>query len=293
MVTLIEKSCGNLTLSVAPDLGGAVASLNWCGQPILRPWSASAELRANQCGSYPLIPWSNRIAEGRFSFAGQTHHLKKNFGSSPHAIHGSGWLKAWQVSKESAHSLTLGIEQEAGDAWPWPWRGTQIFELDGNALRVTLTYHNLAEVPVPAGLGFHPFFADAGASEIYFSAKGVWLNDADSLPHKETEVPERWNYNTFRKPEYDSVDNCFTGWSGCAKIRWPARGITALLTSTAPNAMLFIPPEHRNVVAIEPVTHINNAINLLPLDSSHQAMSLIQPGESLAVSMEIRIATDD
>ncbi|MFZ3390865.1 aldose 1-epimerase [Buttiauxella gaviniae] len=292
MTKLIEKSCGHLQLSVAPSLGGAIAALNWRGFPILRPLSPTAQLRANQCGSYPLIPWSNRIAQGEFSFAGQILQVKKNFGDSPHAIHGSGWLNAWHVGEESDNGLTLELEQPANESWPWPWRGTQVFELEVNLLRVTLSYHNTSDVPVPVGLGFHPFFADADQSEICFKATGVWLNDDDSLPLKEIEVPERWNYPAFRKPQFGSVDNCFTGWNGCAKVHWPARKITAVLSSAATNAVLFIPEKVRNVVAIEPVTHINNAINLLPSNSSNQAMKLVSPGECLCLSMEIRISDD-
>ncbi|EAQ6918635.1 aldose 1-epimerase, partial [Salmonella enterica] len=46
----------------------------------------------------------------------------------------------------------------------------------------------------------------------------------------------------------------------------------------------------RNVVAIEPVSNINNAINLLPVGSDDRAMRLLPSGERFTVSMEIRIA---
>lgn len=291
MTTLIEKSCGNLTLSVAPELGGAIAALNWRGEPILRPLDLNGKQRANLCGSYPLIPWSNRIAESQFTFAGRSWNVAKNFGDHPHAIHGNGWKTPWKMAAETPDSVLLEMQHEASEAWPWPYEARQLIELDSNSLRISMTYVNRADIAVPVGLGFHPFFAHAAESEICFVAKNVWLNDANALPCKESEIPERWNYRVFRQPQFGSVDNCFTGWSGSATVRWPGRGLTATISSTNMfNAVLFIPPAERNVVAIEPVSNINNAINLLPAGSSNQAMTRVQPGEHFTVSMEIRIA---
>lgn len=291
MVTLIEKSCGNLTLSVAPELGGTIAALNWRDCAILRPLQINGELRANLCGSYPLIPWSNRIAQSQFSFAGQTWQVAKNFGDHPHAIHGNGWQAAWKVTSESSNSILLEMTHDASEAWPWPYHAIQLMELSEHALRVSMTYINQAETSVPVGLGFHPFFAHASECEICFVAKKVWLNDASALPSQESEIPKEWDYNTFRQPQFGSVDNCFTGWNGSAQIRWPRRDITATVSSdTVTNAVLFIPGAERNVVAIEPVSNINNAINLLPVGSDDRAMRLLPSGERFTVSMEIRIA---
>lgn len=175
MVTLIEKSCGNLTLSVAPELGGAIAALNWRDCAILRPLQINGELRANLCGSYPLIPWSNRISQSQFSFAGQTWQVAKNFGDHPHAIHGNGWQAAWKVTSESSNSILLEMTHDASEAWPWPYHAIQLMELSEHALRVSMTYINQAETSVPVGLGFHPFFAHASECEICFVAKKCGL----------------------------------------------------------------------------------------------------------------------
>ncbi|SUX76506.1 Uncharacterised protein [Citrobacter freundii] len=54
-----------------------------------RPLDPAGEQRANLCGSYPLIPWSNRIANGCFTFNKVKYRVKRNFGDHPS-------LPAWQ-----------------------------------------------------------------------------------------------------------------------------------------------------------------------------------------------------
>lgn len=291
MTRLIEHTCGDVSIAVAPELGGALAWLRWRGDDIFRPFDPQGEKRANLCGSYPLVPWSNRIAQGEFNFSGRHWRVARNFGDHPHALHGSGWQSEW-LEQEGEENITLTLECPETDSWPWPWRATQIFALTQDSLTITLRYHNLADISVPAGLGFHPFFADANHSEVQFSAARVWLNDDNNLPNEEIITPEKWDYRSFRAPIPSSVDNCFTHWSGEAAVRWPHRGVRATLTSDAPNAVFFIPGAERNVVAIEPVSHINNAINLFIPGSCEQAMDVVAPGSMLTLHMTVRMSDE-
>lgn len=295
MTSLISQSHGDLTLVLAPELGGAIAALRWRGNDIFRPLPEEGEQRANLSGCFPLVPYSNRIAQGRFLFQGQQVTLKKNFGDHPHPLHGNGWLNAWELTAQTSDRLTLSLDHSAEGAsfedWPWPFRATQVFALTNSALQITLSISNLAEQSVPVGLGFHPYFANAADCEVQFIAQKVWLNNNDSLPASEVATPECWNYEAFRRPLPATVDNCFTQWNGSAVVRWPQRKIQARVSSPdACNAVFFTPVAGKNFVAIEPVTHINNAIHLFPVDGKDQAMNLLAPGESLSVTMHIEVS---
>lgn len=292
MTRLIECTSGDTHIAVAPELGGALAWLRWRGQNILRPLDPHGIQRANMCGSYPLIPWSNRIADGRFAFDGQPFQVTRNVPDNPHALHGIGWQQVWEVICASETQIDLALTCPASVRWPWPWRASQRFALTENDLTVSLTYHNLADHAVPAGLGFHPFFADAASSEVAFHAAHVWLNDNNSLPDEEVAVPPAWDYTRFKTPLAGSVDNCFTDWNGEAIVCWPQRGIRATLHSSTPNLVFFVPGDGRNLVAIEPVSHINDAINRFPAGSNVQAMDRIAPGGELSLSMTIRMSDD-
>ncbi|QIZ77491.1 aldose 1-epimerase [Ferrimonas lipolytica] len=295
MLKLVTKTLGDLTLKVAPELGGAIAALQYRDVDILRPLPALENVIVNQSGSFPLIPFSNRIANGIFEFEGEQFELLKNFGEHPHTIHGNAWHQPWIISEEASNGVVLKcLHQAEGDAyhsWPWPYQATQVFELKDNELHVTLSYFNLAERNVPVGLGFHPYFANAKDALVRFAAKKVLLNDANTLPCAVEDVPAKWDYSELRAPVAGSVDNCFAGWDGHSEVRWPDAKVKAeVISPDAKNAVFFMPPAEKNFVAIEPVTNVNNAINDLTCGSNDQAMKLVGPGQSVSVTMIIKVS---
>src|SRR5258708_3581235 len=77
---------------ILPQLGGSIAS--WClhGQPLLRTASAASLAAADPLGmaSFPLVPYSNRIANASFMWEGSAVTLRRNFLPEVHAIHGVG-----------------------------------------------------------------------------------------------------------------------------------------------------------------------------------------------------------
>ena len=49
----------------------------------------------------PLIPWPNRIAEGRYSFEGSEHQLALNEPERGNAIHGLLRWRPWSAREQS------------------------------------------------------------------------------------------------------------------------------------------------------------------------------------------------
>ena len=81
---LLKLTCGALSAGVLPSLGGALGYLRLGRFELLRPWDGSDSVRRSAC--YPLVPYSNRIAHGRFSANGQAQQLRGNFGDHPHPV---------------------------------------------------------------------------------------------------------------------------------------------------------------------------------------------------------------
>lgn len=292
----VRRDVGPLSLELIPELGGVISLLTWHGKDILRTLPDSPATAVNQGGSFALVPYSNRIARGQFHFAGRDYALQRNFGDHPHSIHGNGWQRPWQVGESGdERSVMLVLEHDAqGESaahWPWPYRATQRFTLQENALCITLIYHNLADQAVPAGLGFHPYFPRAAKAEIQFEAGGVVLNGHNALPTGLAPVPAQWDYRTWRKPEPATVDNCFHHWSGCARVRWPDEKLMVTISSPdAPHAILFMPPADRDFVAIEPVSHINDAINNGGFGDPALAMATLPANGQLQITMHLEVS---
>jgi aldose 1-epimerase len=97
---LIALASGTMRLLVAPHVGGSIAAyyeaaatgpVHW-----LRP-ATEAALAARdplRMGSFPLLPYCNRIRDARFEFDGRTVDLAGDGNLFAHALHGHAWRRA-------------------------------------------------------------------------------------------------------------------------------------------------------------------------------------------------------
>jgi aldose 1-epimerase len=291
MDSLIALSSRRFTAGVSPQLGGALAWFglaNDSGLDFVRPASARAwgEHNVRLTSSYPLVPYSNRIGDGRFRFEGVDYSLRPNATISPHPLHGVGWLRAWAVTSVAPESVSLTLTHDSsgrGDPeWPWSFAATQTIALDAAGLHLTLTVTNEDSRPMPAGIGMHPFFPKSPRMELQFEAAAVWLNDARMLPKERARVPPEWHF-AIRQPVGDlTVDNCFAGWSRSTLLYWPERGWGLRLEASEAfgHLVVFTSPS-RDSIAIEPVSHANNAVNLAT-SRSDTGLAILAPGAVLS-----------
>ncbi|CAN5706558.1 hypothetical protein BH11PSE6_BH11PSE6_00450 [soil metagenome] len=105
-------------LDLLPALGGAIGALRFQGTDILRP-TADSTTDPLQSACFPLVPYANRIAGGRFSFGGRDIRLPLNFGDHPNTLHGFGWQRPWDVVEVAPDRARLTQVHDGGDGWPW------------------------------------------------------------------------------------------------------------------------------------------------------------------------------
>ncbi|RYY42654.1 MAG: hypothetical protein EOP59_09540, partial [Sphingomonadales bacterium] len=151
IVEQLTLIAGAARAAVAPALGGALTGWTVDGAPMLRTASAEAIAARDPLGmaSFPLVPFSNRIADARFEWAGEHHAIAPNFAPEPHAIHGIGWTSAWEVREARDDRVVLTLDH-AGDArWPFAFAAEQIVALTPDTLTVTLTARNLEAFDAP------------------------------------------------------------------------------------------------------------------------------------------------
>ena len=134
---LLSLRSGRLGLDLAPQAGGSIARFTADGSiDLLRPTTpeAVASGRGNESSCYPLVPFSGRIADGRFVFDGTEIVLKPNWPGVRHPMHGDGWAKPWTVARSDDHSAEIVYEHDAREGWPFRYRARQTYRLDGDAL---------------------------------------------------------------------------------------------------------------------------------------------------------------
>src|SRR5687768_17968936 len=106
-------------------------------------------------GSFPLVPFCNRIRDGRASFEGREIQFPPNHPAqnSPHPLHGIGWQQAWDVDDTRDDEVGLSLRVPATAAWPWAFSSTQRYRVSPRELQVEITVRNEDDGPMPAGIG--------------------------------------------------------------------------------------------------------------------------------------------
>lgn len=274
---MITLRAGSAEMEIAAEVGGAVHAWRRGGLPMFRP---AGEGDARTRASYPLVPFSNRIKDRRFSWAGRTYDLPEQFGGF--AIHGVGWLRPWTVAAQEATSLTLTLAQGPCAEWPFALEAWQRFELSEDALVSVIGVRNVDSLAWPAGIGQHPFFPRNAQTRLTFAAESVFLNGGPSAtPVARVPVPAEWDHRTGREVGPVFIDNCFAGWHGKAEIAYPDLGYRMTIEAGAPfgHSVVFVPAD-KPFFAVEPVSHINDAINRMDSEPDH-GLVVLQPGASL------------
>ncbi len=87
--------------------GGALREFSWCGLDMLRPALAPDDTDPFATACFPMVPYANRVAGGRFSFEGRAVQLARNWDKDPHPLHGQGWPSAWSVDQSSTTRAAL------------------------------------------------------------------------------------------------------------------------------------------------------------------------------------------
>lgn len=282
MTSALKLSCNTLRCEIAPALGGSIAGL-WLGDiPVLRSTAAQSLTTVRQAGSYPLVPFSNRMAHATLRWAGTSHPLVRTTADEPHAIHGVGWLRPWTVLESTPQFALLAYEHKPDDTWPFAFDTSQAFRLNANTLELTLSITNQSAVAAPVGLGWHPCFVKRPHSHIAFDASGRWEMNDEKLPtHRMPVAGLDADCAALR------LDHCFDGWSGVSTLR--DEQLQIRVSSSLRRLVVFIHPD-RDCLSIEPVSHVNNAINLREISGASAedlGVQVLQPGESMSAEMSI------
>lgn len=287
---LINLRAGTLAVDLAPTCGGSIArfAVERDGKSIdlMRPAVPEALAARDPLGmaSFPMIPYCGRIARARFSFDGETFELDRNFGDSPHSIHGNAWRSTWSVAAQGAHRAELVLEHD-GKAfpreWPFSYRARQVFALAPDGLRIDIEVTNRDARPMPLGFGLHPYFPMTQHAVLTTTVKGIWESDEAMLPSGLVPVPRDLDFSNGRRLGDVMVDSCFSGWKGKAALHWPETGIGLRIAAAAPLAQFVVyTPPHRAYFCAEPQSSAPDAINLASRGVKDTGLIVLAPGKT-------------
>lgn len=290
---IVSIEHGPYRLELCPEGGGCITAFRYDGVDVMRPATAAywKGLEPREAGSFPLVPFSNRIADGRFAFGGRSYRLPINMPPEPHAIHGDGWQASWTV--EASTPMQAVLRHEPADA-PIPYRARQRFELSASGLIASLEITNTGAHPLPFGFGHHPYFPRTEGLTLETEVDGVWLPDERKLPKDKAVVPDDWNFAEPKRLAALDLDNCFTGFGGKAVMVWPETRLRLAIQADPlfGHLVVFVPPGE-DFVCVEPVSNVTNAINQLADGREDTGLLTLEPGETLSGAMHFRVTVTD
>jgi aldose 1-epimerase len=301
-MALLRMQTDRLDLTIDAALGAGIVSFRLRKEngpliPLMR--SAPPATRwFNDLACYHLIPWSNRIAAGRFTWRERPYEVKPDWPDGT-AIHGLTKDRPWRIVERTPVSaiLEFSSREDAGLTYPWPFDASVRYELFDEALGIRLAIRNAdATRPMPAGLGFHPFFPrslDGGDEQVLirYLSRGRYPADA-MIPIGSPRSDEITDHLAAGRPLAALVlDDVFLGCPDGATITWPAAGVRltygcsnelghAVLYTGLPDSFCF-----------EPVTMVNDGFNLASRGQADTGVVELAPGRSLAANWTLRVGT--
>lgn len=274
---------GDLSLELDAAVGGSIARYDLhrgsAVEPLMRP-AAEGYTDAVQGACFPLVPYSNRVRDGVFSFSAREVRLTPNMPPQRHPLHGFGWRGAWTVEAQTDTSATLAFVWPGGE-WPWSFEARQTLTLDEAGLAIALTVENTSAEPMPAGLGLHPFFPCPPGTVLDADVGEVFTVDDALFPNGREPATGRYDLRE-RVISGAGLDNGYGGWNGVATIRWPS-GLGLRITSPERWFQVYAPTD-QPVLAAEPVTHANGALNAPPDEQAALGLRVLAPGETLTLN---------
>ncbi len=273
---LCEITDGSAWLAVS-SRGAQLRGMRVVGQAIM-PEFALGHSPALSAGAQ-LVPWPNRVRDGRWRWQGHELALPINEVSRNTAIHGLVCDLDFAVLEHTTNRLRLGATLLASAGYPWELGVEFEYLLDGTSLTVTTTLHNQSGTPAPWAYGAHPYFGFEGVTgdQLTLSlAADSWLAlDEQLIPIEQHSVDgTRLDLRSGRPLAALELDDVFCG------LHPDASGVIATLSSADGRqiavwtdeqfgyAQVFTPPAARAreladwaTVAIEPMTAPADAFN--------------------------------
>jgi aldose 1-epimerase len=288
--TELSLKAGNLLLELSPSIGGAIAAFEWVDgdqpRPIMRKCHRALE-KVLDAASFPLVPYVNRIRDGRFIFRRREVRIAPNMAGDPNPLHGQGWLNPWKVDKSGERHAFLSFHHLPAE-WPWAYEARQAFLLDEDGLAVTITCRNTSDEPMPCGLGQHPYFPCGSETRIDTSVRDAWTIDDHVLPLEKVPAEGRFDLRK-RRVCGQGLDHGFGRWGGLAWIGDPKWPYDLLLSSTTAAFFQLYSPSDGGIFVAEPVSHANAALNAPEADWPELGMRVLEPGREMGLDMRIEV----
>jgi aldose 1-epimerase len=232
-----------------------------------------------------LVPWPNRVDDGRYTFDGVEHRLELSEPERGNALHGLVLQSRWRGVRTSARRVSLSYTLAPRAGFPFELALAVSYELASGGVVMTVHATNVGAERAPFGAGFHPYLM-AGATDVddmvlEIPARMRVPVDERLLPTGPA-TPVEGTELDFRAPRRLGalrVDACFAELgrspAGVARVRLGTNSGPGQLTVWMDERFRFVQVFTADAaIAVEPMTCAPDAFN------SGDGLVVLEPGAS-------------
>ena len=253
------------------EVGGGLRQYTVGGRPVLDGFDAQSRVDGGR--GQVLVPWPNRVRDGRYTWAGAELQLPLTEAKKQNSIHGLLRWTSWALLKRQRHRVLLGCRVWAQPGYPFQLEVAVDYSLAADGLSVAVTSRNIGTDGAPYGVGQHPYIT-AGTPLVDGTLLTIpaerWIaTDDRGIPTGSRSV-EGTEYD-FRRPRAvggQCLDTAFAGLardrSGSCAVRlghpthgsgvdvWLGEGVDYVQVFTGDT--LPDPTRRRQGIAVEPMS---------------------------------------
>lgn len=288
--------------AVVVEVGGGLRAFTVGGADVLDGY-AREEMCSSGRGQI-LIPWPNRLRDGRYEWQGEQLQLALSEPERGNAIHGFVRWANWTAAERDQDRLAMELVSHPRDGYPFALELRLEYTLGDEGLTVTTSATNVGSEPCPFGVGAHPYIT-AGTAKIdecvLQAPGGAWMPTDDRMIPTGSNPVQGSEYD-FREPRQLGGTQLDTGYAelergddGRARVLLedPSSGrrVELWADDNFPYLMLFtgdaLPDERRRRqgLGVEPMSCAPNAFR------SGEGLLTLDPGRSFTGSWGIQASS--
>jgi aldose 1-epimerase len=293
-----EISAGRQRATIV-EVGGGIREYDVDGRRVLDPYPVES-MRDGAHGA-PLIPWPNRLADGRYSFDGEDHQVALTEPEKHNAIHGFLLWRPWRLADRDRDRVVMAARLHPLTGYPFMLDVRVAYELGADGLTVSTTAQNAGERPCPYGHGQHPYLSPGQGliddCTLQLAGRARICTDPErQLPTgREAVQGTRFDFTEPRRLGDLRIDDAFTdlardasgrAWTrlrgpdgGCAEL-WVDESYAFVETYTGDT---LDPARARRGLGVEPMTCAPNAL------ASGDGLLRLEPGASVTTTWGMRL----
>jgi aldose 1-epimerase len=273
--------------AVVTEVGATLRSFTVESRDVVRGFGLDEMSKAGR--GQNLIPWPNRIRDGRYTFNGVTHQLALTEPARHNASHGLARYLPWILVDMSADTVTHRARIHPQPGWPGTLEAMITHRVGPEGLTVTVEATNIGAAELPFGYGAHPYLTvgESMVDEVALTVPAASYLEVDDrlLPVKISPVAGTiYDVRPGAVLGSTSLDTAMTDLTRDADGRWRVKlelgdRYTELWgDETMRWAQVFTGgPNRDGSIAVEPMTCGPDAFNPGP---THGDLKVLSPGET-------------